>query len=133
MGLEKHFMTFLKLHGGDFHSWDHINDWLLAWEKAFNTAGNLSPAFNRSRKNYYLQAFRDLYDSDHSEAILWHLITTWDQAMGIIEDAAETPEFLGPWEEVLNQLKLSPQFRITRNAELEDHLDAVEEIIENWA
>jgi hypothetical protein len=133
MGLEEHFKTFLKLQGGDIQSWDPFPDWLLAWEKVFNAAGNISPAFNPTRKNYYLQAFRDLYDSDHSEPILWHLITTWDQAMGIIRNAAETSEFLGPWEEVLTQLKLSPQFRTTRNAELEDHLDVVEEMIEKWA
>jgi hypothetical protein len=132
MGFAEHFVTFLNLQGGDFQSWDQIPDWLLAWEKAFDAAGNLSPVFNQTRKNYYLQAFRDLYDSDHSDAILWHLIRTWDQAMGIVKETGEPIEYARPWDDVLTKLKLSPQFRIKRNAELEDLLDNVEEIIENW-
>ncbi|OGO19743.1 MAG: hypothetical protein A2Z14_00840 [Chloroflexi bacterium RBG_16_48_8] len=133
LGFEEHFIAFQNLLGGDLLPEETIQDWLDAWEGAFDAAGYLNPAFNPARKNYFQLAFRNLIDSKNAETILWNLITTWDQALEILENAGETTRYDTIWEDVLLQLELSNEFRYRREAELEHHLDTIEEILENWA
>jgi hypothetical protein len=132
MGLEEHFFSFQNLLGGDTLSRDHLLDWLIAWEETFIAAGYHSPMFNPARKNYFLHAFRYLIDSGSFTAILWNLITTWNQANEILRNAGESFPAETIWKDVLFKLKLSPEFMAPRAAELEAHLDNIEYIIENW-
>jgi hypothetical protein len=132
MGFEEHFITFQKLLGGDSLQAAQLNDWLLAWEGAFDAAGNLSPAFLPSRKNYFLHAFRNLIDSEDFESILWNLITTWNQAIRILENIQDSTPHEILWKDAQTQLELSSASRELREAELEHHLDNIEVILENW-
>ena len=132
MGFEEYFFAFQNLLGGDTYSRDQLLDWLIAWEETFIAAGYHSPMFNPARKNYFLHAFHNLIDSDHFTAILWNLITTWNQANEILDDVGETLPAQVIWMDTLDRLKLSPEFMESRSAELEEYLDNVEEIIENW-
>ena len=132
MGFEEYFFAFENLLGGDTLSKNQLLDWLIAWEETFIAAGYHSPMFNPARKNYYLHAFRNLIDSDHFTATLWNLVTTWNQAIEILNDAGGTILDHSIWKDVLVKLKLSPEFIDKRAAELEDHLDNIEDFIENW-
>lgn len=133
MGFEEQFLTFQNLLGGDTLSRDQLLDWLSVWEETFIAAGYLSPMFNPSRKNYHLHAFRNLIDSDRFITILWNLITTWNQANEILGDSGEALPAEAIWKDALVKLKLSPEFMDSRAAELEDHLDNIEGIIEDWS
>jgi hypothetical protein len=132
MGFEEHFFAFENLLRGDTLSKNQLLDWLIAWEETFIAAGYLSPIFNPARKNYFLHAFRNFIDSNCFTAILWNLITTWNQAIEMLYDVGETIPAHTIWKDVLVKLKLSPEFMDSRAAELEDHLDNIEDIIENW-
>jgi hypothetical protein len=133
MGFEDHFFAFQNLLGAAFLPLDQLPGWLIAWEEAFNAAGYLDPAFNPARKNYFLNAFQYFMDSESPDAILWNLIKTWDQAITALEDTGSYTYRETVWNDALEQLNLSPEFRETRDTELENHLDSIEEIVENWA
>jgi len=132
LGFEEQFSAFQHLLGGDLLQEEYTPDWLDSWEKIFIAAGYLNPKFNLARKNYYQLAFHNLIETKNAEAILWNLITTWDQARQILADAGETKELDTIWEEMLIKLELSDEFMDRRIAELEHHLDAIEEILEKW-
>ncbi len=132
LGFEKHFFGFQNLMGANLLPKDQLQNWLIAWEESFNAAGYLDPAFNTARKNYFLHAFQYLVGSESFEGILWNLITTWSKAIDALEFKGETSQHDAIWNEVLEQLELSPEFRDKRDVELEHHLDSIEEIIENW-
>jgi len=132
MGFEEHFITFQKLLGGDCLHATQLHDWLLAWEGAFDAAGNLSPAFLPVRKNYFRHAFRNLIDSENFESVLWNLITTWNQAIEILGNTSEAAPYEIRWMDVRTQLGIAPESRELREAELEHYLDNIEVIVENW-
>jgi hypothetical protein len=132
LGFEDYFVTFQNLLGVDSLPEDMLTDWLDAWEEEFDIAGYFNPAFNPTRKNYFLHAFRKLINNENTCAILWNLITTWNQVVGVLEQRGESPQHGTTWKDALEQLKLSPQFRETREAELEHHLDNIEEVLEDW-
>jgi hypothetical protein len=132
LGFDEHFLAFQNLLGGDSLSKVQLQNWLTAWEKNFIAAGYFSPMFDPTRKNYFLYAFRNLLDSDSYTAIVWNLITTWNQAAGILEEAGETLQVDAIWKDTMVKLRISPEFRDERGSELEAQLDNIEEIIEHW-
>jgi hypothetical protein len=132
LGFEDQYISFQHLLGGNLLQEESIPDWLDAWEKTFDVAGYLNPAFNLARKNYYLLAFHDLIEKKNADAILWNLFTTWNQARDILTNAGEIKELDITWGSMLFKLELSDEFKDPRIAELEDHLDTIEEILEKW-
>jgi hypothetical protein len=133
LDFEDQFNEIQGLLGADLLNQDSISHWIPAWEAAFNEVAYLDPGLNLARKNYFLQGFLNLIESENSEANLWNLLTTWNLAIDSLERSGEYPQHTSFWEEVLTQLKLTSQFRDLREMELEQYLDRIEELIENWS
>jgi hypothetical protein len=132
LGIAEQFAEFQRLLGGDLLPKDSISNWLTTWEAAYDAAGYLDPAFNQARKNYYLKGFQSLVELEHPDAMLWNLITSWNEAVEVLERTGEFNQHITTFEEVLTQLDLSYGFRDTRDAELEHYLDDIEDLLENW-
>jgi hypothetical protein len=127
------FSTFQSLLGADSFSEVSIQDWIDAWKVTLDDAIYLDPKFNPARITYFLQGFNDLVEAGHPEAILWHLLTTWCEAIEILNKNGKDTEHKTAWEVVLTYLKLDPARQELRSEELDRYLNSVSKIIELWA
>jgi hypothetical protein len=132
LNFEELFLEFQRMLGADLLDHDSISNWIPAWKKAIDEASYLDPAFNPARKNYFLQGFLNLMKSENTEANLWNLLTTWNEAIEILERSGNHTQQSSYWEEALIQLRLTFQDREWREKELEHYLDRIEELVENW-
>jgi hypothetical protein len=134
LALPELFGNFLMLLGSDrFSAWD-IPETLSRWAKAFDAASEQSedPLVAPCRRNYFLQGYRALLDDDHSQAILWTLLTSWETAIHAMNSSSEEA-YATAWQEILSDLQLSKEHQDMRSDQLEAYIDQVELFLENWA
>jgi hypothetical protein len=133
LDLEKCWYEFQNLLVSNQLHEELIAGWIDAWEVAYDAASHHDPIFNPVRKNYYLKSFLSFIDMGITNEIFWLLITTWSSAVQVLFDVHSDDQYYSVWESALKHFNLSSHDRGLRADELENFLDHVEEILENWA
>ena len=126
---------FLQLLGADsLHDWS-IPETLGAWARTFDEASDSSPdpLLSSCRRDYYLNAFQLLAEMGEAKAILWPMITTWEQAMHALNQSDNLEQHHSEWTRLLENLGMSTERRSSRVDDLEHFLDRNEAYIEGWA
>ena len=123
---------FLRLLGAEQFEASMAPEWVDSWATTFDSACKISldPELTEVRSGYYLGGFRSMIEDGSAVEILWPRLSTWDQA---IYELTLTGELQPHWPQLLNTLGLSADHASEREKELENLLDQVEEILENWA
>ncbi len=123
---------FLRLLGAEQFEDSLAAEWVDSWATTFDSACKLSldPELSEVRGGYYLGGFQSMIDEGSAVEILWPMLSTWDRAIHELELAQEHQPH---WPQILNTLGLSVDHASQREKELEDLLDQVEGILENWA
>jgi hypothetical protein len=126
------YERFLRLLGADHFENSMAAEWVDSWAAAFESASVLSldPELKEARLGYYLGAFRTMIEDGSAVEVLWPMLSTWDRAIYELSLAGESQP---RWPQILNTLELSVDHVSEREKELEDLLDQVEEVLENWA
>jgi hypothetical protein len=126
---------FLQLLGAENVNGWNLPEMLSTWARTYDLAGEISsdPDLSPCRRSYYLSGFQALAEANRPEAVLWTLLTTWDNALHALEAAEKAEQHLPAWEATLERLRLSPTTAIARSEELEHYLDQMENFIEVWA
>jgi len=132
LNFEECWFEFQNLLVGTQLQEELIAGWIDAWEGAFDAASHHDPMFSQVRKNYYLKCFLSFIDLGIAKEIFWLLITTWSSAIRVLHDNNSVDQYFSDWESALEHFKLSPHDRGIRDDDLENFLDHVEEIIEDW-
>ena len=124
--------SFLRLLGAEFFEASIAPEWVDLWAANFASASEISldPELTRVRRDYYLGGFRSMVEAGAAVEILWPMLSTWDLAIHELTLAGES---LPHWPQILNTLGLSVDQANERERDLEDLLDQVEGILENWA
>ncbi|MCJ7566588.1 MAG: hypothetical protein MUO58_03505 [Anaerolineales bacterium] len=126
---------FLQLLGSDsLQDWS-IPEALSAWARTFDEASKISsdPLLSSCRRDYYLNAFQVLAEMGEAKAILWPMITTWEQALNALNQLENLEQPHAEWMRLLENLDLSAERRSSRMDALEHYLDRNEAFIEVWA
>jgi hypothetical protein len=126
---------FLQLLGSDsLQDWS-IPETLSAWARTFDEASDISsdPLLSSCRRDYYLNAFQVLAEMGEAKAILWPMITTWEQALHALNQPENLEQPHSGWMRLLDNLGLSTERRSARMDDLEQYLDRNEALIEVWA
>ena len=126
---------FLQLLGSDsLQDWS-IPETLSAWARTFDEASTISsdPLLSSCRRDYYLNAFQVLAEMGEAKAILWPMITTWEQALHALSQHENLEQHQSEWMRLLDDLGLSAERRSARLDDLEHYLDRNEALIEVWA
>lgn len=120
---------FLRLLGAESILDSVAEDWVASWTTAFDSATKQSsdPELSEVRRNYYLGGYHSIIENGSAVEILWPLLSTWDRVIHALSvaDAHQA--------QVLDTLELSINHASRREAELEDLLDQVEGVLENWS
>lgn len=132
LDFEQNWREFEDLLGSSTLRENLIPEWIDLWEEAFDAASQYDPIYGPVRKNYFLKSFLSFIDTGIQQEIFWFLIFTWSSAIEILHAANEDNSYLVHWESALDHLKLSPDHRINRSNQLEDFLDHVEGILDEW-
>ena len=108
---------------------------LSAWARTFDEASSISrdPLLSSCRRDYYLNAFQVLVETDNAKAILWPMITTWEHARHALEQQENPEHNYTEWMRLLEDLGLSTDKRSARMNALEHYLDRNEAFIKTWA
>lgn len=126
---------FLQLLGSDsLQDWS-IPETLSAWARTFDEASEISsdPLLCSCRRDYYLNAFQVLAEMGDTKAILWPMITTWEQAIHALNQSENPEQDHAEWVSLLEKSGLSPERQAARLEDLEQYLDRNEALIELWA
>ena len=123
---------FLHLLGAEGFVDSGAEEWLASWTTAFEAASQQStdPAMNEVRRGYHLGGYRSMIGDGSAVEILWPLLSTWDRAIDALSGADEHQPY---WSQILDTLGLSIDQAGERKLELENFMDQVEGILENWA
>ena len=126
------YHEFMGLLGAQKIEFDTIRGWLPAWESAFDQlAEQGAPArLHPVRKQYYLQAFKSILESDQPGLMLWPFIHTWTQ---IVDNLAENSPIMQDWRAAFSQLGFLEDGFGERIKALDGYLDQIEETIDIWA
>lgn len=129
------YKGFFRLIGAENVNGWNLPDMLSTWARTYDLAGEISsdPDLSPCRRSYYLSGFQELAESNRPEAVLWTLLTTWENALQALEAAGKAEQHLPAWEAILERLRLSPATANARSEELEHYLDQIENFIEAWA
>ena len=81
------FSSFTGLLGAQNIDPNTIQTWLSAWGKDYQSipANSMPPRLHPVRKFYYMNAIREILESEHPFAALWPLILTWTQIADILQ------------------------------------------------
>jgi predicted nucleotidyltransferase len=127
--------NFLSLLGaGALQSWS-TPELLSSWARAFDAAAQhdhhalLTPP----RREYYLSAFQVLAEEHQTQALIWHLLRTWETSIHTLESLGIEPEFKPAWESLLDELRLSSEWHAHRQDQLKEFLEKNQRWIEHWA
>jgi hypothetical protein len=109
-----------------------LRSWLPAWELAFSTLPRpvSLPRLHPDRKSYYLLAFHAMLRMDEPRAMLWPLLNTWTDAVGLLP--AESNHQIA-WREACQRLELLGEAFTERVTALDAYLDMVEDTLDGWA
>jgi hypothetical protein len=112
-----------------------LQNWLPAWERAFEAAGRLSKkaALAPCRRTYFRAGFQALMEIDRPEANMFPLLTTWEMAVRTLQQAGHTDHYLQEWEDMLGTLGLDPSSRTQRDGSLVHYLNQIETRVSDWA
>jgi hypothetical protein len=126
------YAGLLGLVGGAGIDGETMRDWLASWRAAYRAipAGNVPAKLHPHREAYYFRAFETLLGSEHAEAILWPMLSTWTLSICCLPD--EAPQ-KADWQAACDHLRLAGAVFQERIAALDAYLDVVEEVLEIWA
>jgi hypothetical protein len=126
------YAGLLGLLGGPAVDAAALRSWLPGWRSAVESLpkDSIPPRLSPCRIPYYLRAFDVILDSEQSLVVLWPLLYTWTQAIGLLPDDAPAQ---ASWQEAITRLGLSGAVFSERIAALDAYLDQVEETLEEWA
>ena len=126
---------FIHLLGADLMSQWNTPEMLSAWARAFDAVSQISdaPQLAPCRRNYYQSGFHLFVEAGHAEAIVWTLLTTWEQAIHALTLSGTAEPHLPAWESTLAGFELTENSADKRGQELERYIDHIEEIIDKWA
>lgn len=126
------YEEFIRLLGAELFTASDAREWVASWTTALEAASEISlePEFSKVRRDYYLGGYLSMIEDGSAERILWPLLSTWDRAIQALSPAGEHQL---RWSQVLDTLQLSIDHARRREAELEDLMDQVEGVLENWA
>jgi len=137
-----HELEYPELYGGFLQLFgaDSLNDWSLpetlsAWARTFDVASDNSsdPLLSSCRRDYYLNAFQVFAEKGEAKAILWPMITTWEQAVHALHQPENLEQHHSEWIRLLENLGISSDRQSARTNDLEHYLDRNEAFIEDWA
>ena len=106
--------------------------WQPAWNAALEAAGRLEdvpPRLNPLRKYYYTRAANALWENDPPSSV-WIALRTWSHALDILGENG--PE-MDTWRSALTRTGLNQERLPDRLAALDQYLDSVEEMLDQWA
>jgi hypothetical protein len=132
MGRPELFAGFMGLLGAANINFDDIREWLPKWEAAYNTLDehNAPARLHPVRKQYYLKAFEAILAGDQPGAVLWPLLNTWTHIISKLPvDSGQTIE----WCKVFQELDFLEGGFKAKIESLDDYLDQVEELIDDWS
>jgi hypothetical protein len=122
----------LGLLGGPQVDAPAMRAWLPGWRQAVESipSDQLPPRLSPLRRPYYSRAFDVILASQQPLGVLWPLLRTWTEAVGIL---AEDSPALEPWREAVTRLGLLGEAFPQREAALDAYLDQIEELLDDWA
>jgi predicted nucleotidyltransferase len=126
---------FLQLLGSDsLQDWS-IPETLSAWARTFDDASDISsdPLLSSCRRDYHLNAFQVLVEMGEAKAILWFMLSTWEQALHALNQNENPEQPHAEWLNLLENLGLSAERQSSRMDALEHYLDRNEAFLEVWA
>ncbi len=126
------YVGLLGLLGAPQSDSQALRSWLSAWEDAYRSLPvSMAPVrLHPHRLLYYKRAMEKILDGERPQDILWTMLNTWTQAVGLISAEAQARQ---TWQEVMQALGLWGEAFHQRVAALDAYLDSVEEILESWA
>jgi hypothetical protein len=113
-------------------SQNQLREWQKQWQITLKQLGDQPDCpvdLNPIRHPYYTRAAEALMN-DHPEAALWIMLNTWTESLQLLDDPAE---YQVHWQNCLSELGLWSDSFQDQLHNLDNYLDQVEEIIENWA
>ena len=125
------YAGLLGLLGGSNVDGATLQSWLSLWEEAYRSVPvmNAPARLHPERRLYYQRAMEKILESERPQNILWTLLNTWTQAIGLMPADAKERQ---AWQEIVQHLGLwGEEFRQRVNA-LDAYLDNVEEVLEQW-
>jgi hypothetical protein len=111
---------------------EQYQSWLAPWEQAIDALPQpvSLPRLHPDRKLYYLKAFEAILGQEAPQAVLWPLLNTWVDTLGLLP--VESPSQAGA-RAAFEQLGIWGESFVRRVAALDAYLDLVEETLEVWA
>jgi hypothetical protein len=125
------YAGLVGLLGGTGIEGEKMRAWLPTWQAAYHALPAKAPArLHPHREPYYHRAFEAMIGSEHAEAVLMPLLTTWTLIIHHLSHKAPHKE---GWHEACAELNLSGAAFREKVAGLDAYLDAVEDVLESWA
>jgi hypothetical protein len=121
----------LGLVGGGQLEAVNLAEFLTGWEKSFVEACNrehVHASIAAPRLVYYKHAFEAMLAGGSPQAVLWPLIHTWTLAASVLP-----PTHQSGWLVSCETLGLAGDAFSERVEGLDHFLDAIEELLDNWA
>lgn len=132
LGQEGLPVGLIGLLGGNPLSAETMQDWLPAWESAFDAAVENQPeqvGLHAFQKRYYLSAIKAMLASENPRAALWPLLRTWTRAVNSMGDKGE---HLSAWMNACDELNLLGDHFVGKLAGFDAYLDTVEALFAAW-
>jgi len=132
IGRPELFAGFMGLLGAENIDFDGIKEWLPSWEAAYDTQGEhtTTARLHPVRKQYYLKAFEAILAGDQPGAVLWPLVNSWTS---IVSKLPGDSEHINNWCKILQELDFLEGGFKAKIESLDDYLDQVEELIDDWS
>jgi hypothetical protein len=109
----------------------NLAEFLTEWEKSFVEAGNrehVHASIAAPRLFYYKHAFQVMLAGGSPQSVLWPLVHTWTLAASVLP-----PTHQSGWLASCVSLGLAGEAFSERVEGLDHFLDAIEELLDNWA
>jgi hypothetical protein len=125
---------FHRLMGAGQVSRSQIVDWISSWARLFDQSLASPGSFPEAcRRAYWLSAFQSFLDAGRGEWVLWPLLTQWHKLISLNDrKVAEQPLELEIWQAARATLLLGEEDLQHRQLELEEFLDHIETLLEDW-
>jgi predicted nucleotidyltransferase len=129
------FESYQNLLGAQAIRDSDLQEWLIAWEKAFRAASAKSPdlELHPCRQAYLQSAFLAMVAAGRTDAVLWPLLCSWARAIAALETLQLATVHCPAWFRFLDMLLLAPRHAQARSVGLETFLDDVERVLTEWA
>jgi hypothetical protein len=120
----------LGMLGGPHVDGEALKAWLPVWASAYSAipAAQAPARLHPGRRSYYQRSIESILEKQPL-AILWPMLRTWTQAIGLLPEGA--PERDG-WRQAFETLGLLGKPFNERVQAFDAYLDMIEETLENW-